>query len=122
MSAAPRLACISACCLVAILTTVLSMATADEPTKAPANPESKIDFDKQIKPLLSAKCWSCHGAETQENHLRLARYDRRFAGIAAFEQGGAAVKSQMVLLSLGSVAAPAFRRQQRLDLLVEVDF
>ncbi len=30
-----------------------------------------IDFESQIRPLLKAKCFDCHGAETQESHLRL---------------------------------------------------
>ena len=88
MSAAPRLACISACFLIAILTTVFSQTPADEPMKAPAAADSKVDFDKQIKPLLSAKCWSCHGAETQESHLRL---DRRAALLKGGDSGEPAI-------------------------------
>lgn len=28
-------------------------------------------FERHIRPLLADKCWDCHGAETQENGLRL---------------------------------------------------
>ena len=32
-----------------------------------------IDFDTQIKPLLTAKCFDCHADDTDESHLRLNR-------------------------------------------------
>ncbi len=31
----------------------------------------EVDYSKQIKPILSAKCYSCHGALKQEGELRL---------------------------------------------------
>ncbi|MCA9039812.1 MAG: hypothetical protein KDA65_05630, partial [Planctomycetaceae bacterium] len=31
----------------------------------------KVDYLKQIKPILSTKCYSCHGALKQEGELRL---------------------------------------------------
>ena len=33
--------------------------------------ENKVDYLKQIKPILSAKCYSCHGALKQDGELRL---------------------------------------------------
>ena len=37
---------------------------------APATPD-EVDYRTQIKPLLSEKCYSCHGALKQESELRL---------------------------------------------------
>ncbi len=36
-----------------------------------ASADDKVDYVKQIKPILSAKCYSCHGALTQKAELRL---------------------------------------------------
>ena len=47
-------------CLFLLCTVLQTFASADE-----------IDFESQIRPLLNAKCFDCHGAETQESHLRL---------------------------------------------------
>ena len=48
--------------LLAILTTVCVGAQ---------NKVVKIDYVSQIKPLLAAKCYACHGALKQEGSLRL---------------------------------------------------
>ena len=33
--------------------------------------EKKVDYLKHIKPILAARCYTCHGALKQENGLRL---------------------------------------------------
>ncbi len=43
-----------------------------------------VDFNAQIKPLLAAKCFDCHGPDTQESHLRL---DRRAAILRGGDSG-----------------------------------
>ncbi len=55
---------------------------------AMAQEAAPVDFDKQVKPLLEAKCWGCHGAETQENNLRL---DRRAAMLRGGDSGEPAI-------------------------------
>ena len=47
-----------------------------------------IRFDTQIKPLLAAKCFDCHGSDTQESHLRL---DRRAAMLRGGDSGEPAI-------------------------------
>lgn len=37
----------------------------------PAAVDRKIDFAKDVKPLLSKHCWSCHGEKQHESGLRL---------------------------------------------------
>ncbi|WP_339729428.1 PSD1 and planctomycete cytochrome C domain-containing protein [uncultured Gimesia sp.] len=41
---------------------------------------AKIDFEKQIKPLFQAKCYSCHGREMQEGGFRLDLKSRALEG------------------------------------------
>ena len=31
----------------------------------------RVSYDKDVKPLLSQNCYSCHGAEVQQSGLRL---------------------------------------------------
>ncbi len=42
-----------------------------------AEPQSKIDFDRQVRPILSDKCYHCHGpdAESRQADMRLDRPD-----------------------------------------------
>ena len=56
----------------------LSRVSAEEPMAvATESPEAEVDagaaefFETRIRPLLSRHCWECHGAEKQENGLRL---------------------------------------------------
>lgn len=50
--------------------------------------DSDVDFELQIKPLLAAKCFDCHGPDTQEHHLRL---DRRAAMLRGGDSGEPAI-------------------------------
>lgn len=45
-----------------------------------ASPASQIDFQKQIRPLFQAKCFSCHGREVQEGGFRLDLRSRALEG------------------------------------------
>jgi cytochrome c553 len=54
----------------------------------PAPADRKVDFSRDVKPLLAKHCWSCHGAEKQESGLRL---DRRAALLAGGDSGKAVV-------------------------------
>src|SRR6187455_1698589 len=39
-----------------------------------------VDYSKQIKPLLTERCYSCHGALKQKNDLRLDTVAAMFKG------------------------------------------
>jgi hypothetical protein len=60
MSACLRIACV-ACFACAALSP--SLLAADEP----------VDFTRDVRPLLAAKCFECHGEKKQESGLRLDR-------------------------------------------------
>jgi ankyrin repeat protein len=46
----------------------------------PAGADINIDFDQHVKPLLAAKCFSCHGARQQQSGLRLDRRQQALRG------------------------------------------
>ena len=37
---------------------------------------ARVDFVREVKPILEIRCVRCHGAETAMKHLRLHRKDR----------------------------------------------
>jgi hypothetical protein len=59
-----------------ILSFLLLLAASDSVTAFATD----VAFESQIKPLLSAKCFDCHGPETQEHHLRLDRKSSMLRG------------------------------------------
>jgi ankyrin repeat protein/cytochrome c553 len=42
--------------------------------------ENKVDFEKQIQPLLSQQCYSCHGPDVQQSGLRLDKRQNAMRG------------------------------------------
>ncbi len=51
--------------------------------------EPPIDFDRQVRPLLTRTCFRCHGDEKQRGGLRL---DVRAAALKGGESGKPAIK------------------------------
>src|SRR6266508_1671 len=49
-------------------------------TKLPPAATVKVDFEKEVYPLLSAKCHSCHGDEVQQSGLRLDKRQNALRG------------------------------------------
>ena len=45
-----------------------------------AAPPAKIDFEKHVQPLLSQKCFACHGEEVQQSGLRLDKRQNAMRG------------------------------------------
>src|SRR5207249_476590 len=37
----------------------------------PSQPATKVDYDKDVRPILSQHCYSCHGDTAQQSGLRL---------------------------------------------------
>jgi hypothetical protein len=44
---------------------------------------AKVDFVREVKPILEIRCVRCHGAEIAMKHLRLNRKDRAMMVIVA---------------------------------------
>jgi ankyrin repeat protein len=57
--------------LLALFVVAFSLQSAD--TKLPPAVNRTVDFEKDVQPLLAAKCFSCHGEEAQQSGLRLDR-------------------------------------------------
>jgi ankyrin repeat protein len=67
---------------------------------------AKIDYDQHVKPILAAKCFSCHGAKQQQSGLRL---DRRQAALRGGDYGpvitpGNSAESKLIQRIIGSEA------------------
>ncbi len=68
-------------CLIAVLSACSAFAAATEPEW----PRAQIEFfEKQIRPVLAAQCWNCHGEKKVESGLRL---DSRDAVLKGGERG-----------------------------------
>jgi hypothetical protein len=92
-------------CLVAALS-VWSSAHAAEP----AWPREQVEFfEKQIRPVLAAQCWSCHGEKKVESGLRL---DSR----AAILKGGDRGEIVKPREAAGSVLMQAIQREGELQM------
>ena len=55
-----------------------SLALAD--SKLPPAADRKIDFIKDVRPLLQKQCLQCHGEKKQESGLRLDRKEAALLG------------------------------------------
>jgi hypothetical protein len=61
-----------------LLLVSISWAFADTQMPPPAN--RKIDFEKDVQPILSQQCYSCHGEEIQQSGLRLDKRQNALRG------------------------------------------
>src|SRR5215813_14986601 len=59
---------------------LLTVASAYSQTKLPPPANFKIDFEKDVQPILAQKCHSCHGDEVQQSGLRLDRRQQALRG------------------------------------------
>src|SRR4051812_40606240 len=57
-------------------------------SKIPAPASSKIDFDRDVKPIFTKSCISCHGPEKQKSDYRL---DVKTSALRGGSIGGAIV-------------------------------
>src|SRR5881392_3563210 len=61
-----------------LLLVMLSLAFGE--TKLPPSTNRKIDFEKDVQPVLSQKCYSCHGEDAQQSGLRLDKRQNALRG------------------------------------------
>src|SRR5260370_342538 len=62
----------------ALLLVTVSLAIAQ--TKLPPSANREIDFEKDIQPILSQKCYACHGDDVQQSGLRLDKRQNALRG------------------------------------------
>jgi hypothetical protein len=84
-------------CSVSLLPGGLSLHAAEE--KLPLPTKSKIDFARDVEPILHTKCYECHGSVMQMNGLR---FDQKEAALRGGYSGpaivtGASAKSPLIL-------------------------
>ncbi len=65
-------------CLTAGLLLSATRGSGADPQTAPAKPS--LDFVKDVRPILEARCFSCHGPDKQRADLRLDRKDTALKG------------------------------------------
>src|SRR5262249_52488958 len=63
-------------------------AVAKQPKEAPPGVTERVDFAKQIRPLLERSCLACHGADKQRSNFRV---DSRAALLTGGNSGSAVV-------------------------------
>src|SRR5262245_12636910 len=61
-----------------LLLTIASLAFAQ--VKLPPAANRKIDFEKDVQPILSQKCFACHGEDAQQSGLRLDKRQNALRG------------------------------------------
>jgi hypothetical protein len=61
-----------------LLLVILSLAFGE--TKLPPSANKKIDFEKDVQPVLSQKCYTCHGEDVQQSGLRLDKRQNALRG------------------------------------------
>lgn len=93
----PRLALLAT---TLVVITTLSLAA----DKLPPPADRKIDFAKDVRPLLEKNCWGCHGAKKQESGLRLDSRDALLRGgdIGKVIAAGDSERSRLIVLVSGT--------------------
>ena len=72
---------------ICVLAVIASIA---EPARAAESPPPEINYDRQIRPILSNNCFKCHGPDAEERESGL-RLDVRDAALAPADSGSRAI-------------------------------
>src|SRR4051794_3988206 len=69
--ALPRLVTLGLACLLLFGHGPDAATAQDDRPAIPPPAARKVDFDRDIRPILAANCYSCHGPEKQKSDFRL---------------------------------------------------
>src|SRR2546422_1002768 len=74
-------------------------------SSSPTWSQSRVDFTRDIEPILTTRCHACHGPQLQMNGLRLDRRDKALTGgySGAVIQPGASSQSRLIQMIAGQV-------------------
>src|SRR5262245_30888176 len=76
--------------LLALIGLAIAGAKYTESAQAQSSSPRRIDFNRDIRPILSDKCWSCHGPDAANKKIRL-RLDSEAAALADLGGGRRAI-------------------------------
>src|SRR5687768_7400992 len=74
-----------------VLVLVLAALTGPTPAAEQQTPAARVDFDREIRPLLSDRCFRCHGPDSAKRKAEL-RLDVRDGAFRKMDDGWAIVK------------------------------
>src|SRR5437867_5958185 len=76
-------------CLIGLNRLLDPTACGQQPNAHPAR-QAQIDFNRDIKPILSDKCFACHGPDASNKKIKL-RLDSEAAALADLDKGRRAI-------------------------------
>src|SRR5579871_741884 len=90
-------------CLVSVLAGAVWASEPPDLSRLPSAATGKIEFQRDVQPILAAKCVSCHGPAKQRGGLRLDRAADSFKGgdSGSVVTPGDAAGSRLLLLVAG---------------------
>jgi mono/diheme cytochrome c family protein len=81
------------CCALLLSLSTIALAADDLPSAA----KTKVDYARDIEPLLARRCYVCHGPQQQMSGLRL---DRKDAALQVIQPGNSAA-SRLIRMVAG---------------------
>ncbi len=61
-------------CALASVLWIAAVGAAGRPAQQSSRPAPRVDFDRQVRPIIEARCLECHSAEKRKGGLSLATY------------------------------------------------